>query len=124
MKLHCQRWLFEIGNSVVKVDNAFSLLGWAQERLIVNDEIAGQAGQWFAMRRNFAEPWLSMLGDSELKVSMFARVGSVECVVELDGERLEPALLQEATWSGRRGLWPDEQAWRETVNFVWDRWGS
>lgn len=33
-----QRWVYRVGNSVVCVDNGFAWIGWAQERMVVNDE--------------------------------------------------------------------------------------
>ncbi|KQM90075.1 MULTISPECIES: hypothetical protein [Sphingomonas] len=38
MRLIGQRWEFQIGNTVIQVDNAFSWTLWGQERMLVNGE--------------------------------------------------------------------------------------
>lgn len=116
MKLHGQRWLYRVGNAEVVVENAFSWWGWAQERWLVNGDVVRETGGWFALRRSHREPWLTPLGDGVLTAELRARTGSVECVVMLDGERLPPDALFEASWAGRRA-WPAADQWAEVDAF-------
>ena len=53
MKMLGQAWLYRIGNTLVRVENAFAWSGWCQERLRVNDETAHEAYGWFGTRRDF-----------------------------------------------------------------------
>lgn len=119
MKLHGQRWLYRIGNAEVVVDNAFSWWGWGQERWLINNEIIGQTKGWFVLKRSFAEPWLTYLGDSILAADLRARPVSVECRVTLDGELLDPDAIFKASWFGR-GAWPTADNWIEVkaLSFV------
>ena len=112
MKLLGQRWRFQLENSEVFVDNAFSLLGWAQERLVVNGDPVQQAGQWFAFRRSFAEDWLTATGDGVLEIRMRSKINGVDCKVVLDGKEIEPDGFYEATWKGTLS-WPLEGDWQE-----------
>lgn len=116
MKIHGQRWRFQLENSEVFVDNAFSWLGWAQERLIVNRETVQRAGQWFNFRRFFDEEWLTATGDGTLEVRMRSTTFGVDCDLILDGVPVEPDALFEATWGGR-GSWPDHALWSEVDEF-------
>jgi hypothetical protein len=113
-----QRWQYRVGNALVHVDNAFSWIGWAQERLVVNGETVEAAGAWFSFRRSFAEPWLTLIGDDELKVDLKSRVSGIDCRVTLAGEALEAEELFEAKWSGK-GSWPAEESWTSTRRSTW-----
>lgn len=116
MKLHGQRWLYRVGNAEILVDNAFSWWGWAQERWLINGDIMRRTGGWFAVKRSFDEPWLTPLGDGILEVHLRSRLSSVECLVTLDGERLDHEALYETSWSGR-GAWPASEDWLEVDSF-------
>ncbi|MDG5746646.1 hypothetical protein P8Q88_00485 [Qipengyuania sp. XHP0207] len=116
MKLHGQRWRFQLENSEIFVDNAFSWYGWAQERLVVNGDVAQAAGQWFAFRRSFDEDWLTVTGDGLLEVRMRSTLTGVNCEIAIDGTAVEPDGLFEATWKGRRS-WPEEVRWKEVAEF-------
>jgi len=120
MKMLGQRWHYRIGNNFVNVDNAFSWLGWAQERLIINDEFVQQAGAWFGMRRSFDEAWLSSIDDAELNVKMISTISGIACKVKMSGKTIEPEELFSVSWTGLRGLWPPEQDWTKTEAFLWD----
>ncbi len=118
MRFHGQRWRHRVGNSVVNVDNAFSWMGWAQERMMVNDEVVQQAGQWFAMRRSFDEPWLTLIGDDVLKVKLRSTLSGLTCGAEVSGEAIKPEALFQVSWTGVRGDWLPEQNWLETKAFL------
>jgi hypothetical protein len=113
MRLLGQRWEYQIGNSLVFVDNAFSWLGWGQERLLVNGEAAGAAGGWFVTRRKFREGWITRIGEGELLATLSARTLGIACTLRLDGDVQEPVGRWQARWSGGRGTWPDVNAWQE-----------
>lgn len=114
MKLHGQRWVFRIGNSTVKVDNAFSFSWsmWGQERMIVNDEVLYiSSGARFS--QTFTEPWLTPDGESTLEVTLYGGLMSLICEAKLDGRRLEPEACYSASWTSGRNHWPAEDAWEE-----------
>lgn len=121
MKLMGQAWRYRVGNSIVRVENAFSWTGWAQERLVVNGETAQQAGAWFGFRRTFSEDWLTPIGEGELTVSMRSRVDGISCALKLDGVDIEPEALLEARWSGRRQSWIEPEAWSLAKPNSWTR---
>lgn len=83
---------------------------------MVNGETIQTAGQWFAFRRSFEEPWLTSLEGGLLGVKMRSQVNGVTCEVTRDGEIIEHEKLFEAQWNGR-GSWPDEYAWFEVERF-------
>jgi hypothetical protein len=114
MRIHGQRWQYRVGNALVHVDNAFSWTGWGQERLVVNLETVKATGAWMALRRSFAEPWLTRIGDDELQAQLKARLLGIDCCVTLAGEALEAEELFEAKWSGPKGTWPPEESWTPT----------
>lgn len=111
MKLIGQAWVYRVGNSVVRVENAFAWIGWAQERLVVNDETAQQASSWFGLRRDFHEDWLTPIGEGLLTIRMWSRVNGLACELKLDGQAVEPEVLLEARWSGPKRSWPAPEAW-------------
>ena len=119
MALFGQRWEYRIGNSVVFVDNAFNWSGWGQERLVVNGESAGSAAGWFGMYRSFSKAWLTRLGEGELRVALSSRLRGIACALTVDGESFVPEAVWEATWSGPRGAWPEEDAWAEASVRSW-----
>lgn len=122
MRFHGQRWIYRIGNSTVAVDNAFSWSMWGQERMIVNGETVKQAQGWFVTSRTFAEPWLSLDGETEIRVQIMAGVLSLTCETFLNGERLSPQACYAVHWNGERCQWPDEALWearptRDSIGF-------
>ncbi|MBL8657055.1 MAG: hypothetical protein JNJ92_06810 [Altererythrobacter sp.] len=114
-----QRWEYRIGNSIVMVDNAFSWTFWAQERLIVNDETAQEAGGRFGLYRSFGEAWLTHLGEGELRVVMTSQIAGIACSVTLDRAPIEPEALWEASWRGARYSWPQQSEWVEARGNRW-----
>lgn len=116
MKIHGQRWRYQLENSEIYVDNAFSWFGWAQERLLINGEVAQATGQWFAFRRSFSESWLTRLGDGLLEIKMRSTVTGVDCELKLDDEIIEHDGLFEISWRGRRS-WPTKDDWVEVDRF-------
>jgi hypothetical protein len=111
VRLHCQRWVYRIGNSVVCVDNGFAWIGWAQERMVINDETVQISGGWFRMRQDFLEPWIVPGGEGTLAVRMVSGMITIHCSAELDGELLMPAETLKANWSGPKGTWPKAADW-------------
>ena len=110
-----QRWVFDEGNARFVVDNAFSWLGLAQERLVVNGETVQKNRGAFNTRRNFREPWLTLVGDEELRVMLKSRILSISCTVTLGGRTLTPMQRLTAQWTGPHGSWPEEEEWQEAV---------
>jgi len=119
VKLLGQRWEYRVGNSIVFVDNGFSWTGWGQERLVVNDETVQQSGGWWRMRQAFREPWLTLVGESELRVALVSRLRGISCSATLDGEPIHPDALHGAVWQGRGGEWPAPDGWIEAANVSW-----
>lgn len=112
MPMICQRWTYRVGNSTVTVDNAFNWLGWAQERLRVNDETVQDSRGMFRTRQSYAEPWLTMIGEGELSVRMSARLMSIQCELLVNDEPLEPETYLASRWAGPKNSWPPEADWR------------
>lgn len=112
MKLIGQRWIYRLGNSTVVIDNAFSWIGWSQERMIVNDETVQSSQGWLRTRHNYLEPWIVPGGEGLLTIRMAAVMLTVECSAELDGVSLEPTEALEARWSGPKRSWPEATEWR------------
>jgi hypothetical protein len=115
-----QRWLYRIGNATVVVDNAFNWLGWGQERLRVNDETIHESQGWFRLSQTFSEPWLTRLGEGELKVRIIGQINSVRCEALLDGVAQDAESLMAVRWTGTRGAWPPETDWKisESGDFI------
>lgn len=112
MKLYGQRWEFRIGNTLVKVDNAFSWSLWGQERMLVNDEVAHASGGRWRFSQKYREPWLSQHGEGELKVWLRSTSTGIRCTALLNGEEVAPDAILEASWRGSAQSWPQESEWR------------
>jgi hypothetical protein len=119
MKLIGQRWRYRVGNSRVDVDNAFSWSLWGQERMLVNGETMHRSGGHLRLFQSYKEPWLSALGEGELRVSLKAVLQGIACVATLDGETIEPEALFECRWKGGAHDWPAEEEWQPTVRGAW-----
>lgn len=119
-KMIGQRWLYRIGNAVITVDNAFNWWGWGQERLVVNDEVVQHSQGWMRRSQTFAEPWLTRLGEGELKVRIVGQIMTVRCEALLDGVPQDPETLMAARWSAPKGVWPKEEDWKpsESGDFI------
>lgn len=117
MAVHGQRWRFQLENTRVDVDNAFTWAGWGQERVTVNEEILLSKGQWFGFRLTLREPWLTRTGEGELSVQLIASLMAVSCKLELDGEAILPDERFEAAWADRK-TWPSEELWKPTQTFT------
>ncbi len=68
------------------------------------------------LKRSFAEPWLTALGEGILAVELRSRLYGVDCSVTLDGEALPHDTLFEAEWLGRKS-WPAAEDWKEVSAF-------
>ena len=115
-KVHGQRWLFRIGNAEVIADNAFSWLGWGQERWLINGVLVRETRGWFALERSFSEPWVTSFGEGTFAANLKLRAASVECFVTVNGERQNHDALFEACWS-ERGARPSAEDWVEVTSF-------
>ena len=111
MRLIGQRWEYRIGNALVYVDNAYTYSLWGQERLLVNDEEVKASSGWSRFLQHYREPWLTDIGEGELKVRLRSGLGGIACTVWLDGERVEPTQRYEAQWTGPAYSWPAEEHW-------------
>lgn len=109
-----QRWRYEVGNSTVIVDNAYTLFGWVKERLIVNDDEVQTSSSSWTFFRAFSEPWLTRIGEEDLEISMIAGLLSVQCGARLGHEKLTPVDILKASWVGDRESWPLDSDWRPT----------
>ena len=119
MKMLGQAWVYRIGNTLVRVENAFAWSGWCQERLRVNDETAHEAYGWFGTRRDFDEDWLTSTGEGVLAVRLKARLMGISCEAFLDRERLEPEAHETVEWAGPRRSWPPADAWATAGARAW-----
>lgn len=119
MRLIGQAWVYRVGNSIVRVENAFAWIGWAQERLVINEETAKSAQGWFGAKRDFDEDWLTPTGEGVLKVRLLAGLMGIHCRVTLDDQGIEPEALEAAVWSGAKGEWPAPKAWEPAGDKRW-----
>jgi len=104
--MHFQRWRYLEGNSEIIVENAWTLTGWTQERLVINGETTAEASGWWRLTQSFSEPWLSRIGEAELKVSLRAAMLTVTIHLEIDGRVLEAERYLTFDWAGPRRQWP------------------
>jgi hypothetical protein len=109
-----QRWVYEVGNSVVAVDNAYTVLGWSKERLLVNDEEVQSATAYWNLSRSFSEPWLTRVGEEDLEVALTVGFVSLRCAVRLGGDLLASSDIQKAFWRGDKHSWPSADIWKST----------
>ena len=114
-RLFGQRWRYQVGNSIVVVDNAYSLPFWGKERLLVNDEEVQSAFAYGTFRRTFSEPWLTSAGEDRLKIVLTSGLLEIRCGAWLGGTKLTPLDMQKARWTGDKRSWPDDAAWRSTT---------
>ncbi len=119
MHLIGQRWRYEIGNSIVHVENAFSWTLWAQERLVVNDEEVQSSGGRMRFRQSFREPWLTMVGEDELSIRLASTAMGIKCAARLAGAPLTPTEIYEAKWHGSAKSWPDAVEWKPQPGKGW-----
>lgn len=119
MNLIGQAWVYRIGNSIVRVENAFVWRGWAQERLVVNDEPVREAGAWYGLSRDFNEDWLTPTGEGELAVRLRSRLNGISCEAKLEGVEVEPEALLVARWRGGRKAWAPAEAWTPAGKRSW-----
>ncbi len=83
MRLIGQRWEFQIGNTMVEVDNAYSWTLWGQERLLVNGEQVHASNGRMRFSQKYREPWLTPFGDGELKVWLRSTATQIRCSASL-----------------------------------------
>lgn len=111
MKMLGQRWVYRVGNSVVCIDNGFAWIGWAQERMVVNDETVQSSEGWFRLRQDYLEPWIVPGGEGVLTVKLISEMLGIACHADLDGQPLEPAETLKSKWSGPKRSWPTATEW-------------
>ncbi|MBX9728329.1 MAG: hypothetical protein K2X31_05415 [Sphingopyxis sp.] len=109
MRFFNQRWRYQIGNNEIIVDNAFTWTKWGQERFILNGITQKEAGGWFVFKRVWQEPWLTLLEDEKLSIEIRSGLWTVNCLVTLGDEEVEPVDYSEWRWSGKKLSWPDER---------------
>ncbi|MBO9510342.1 hypothetical protein [Erythrobacter sp. A6_0] len=107
---------YQLANTEIFVDNAFSWFGWAQERLLINGEVAQSIGSWLSFKRSFDEPWLTLSGDGIVEVSMRSKLNGISVELRLDDEMIEDEELFEAARHGK-GVWPNPDLWIKTEQF-------
>ena len=111
-----QRWVFDIGNSRIVVDNGYSRLLWGQERLVVNGETVRATGGWFRSVQRFPLEWLTPAGEQELLIRLRIDpdgIDSIRCEALLGGVRIRPSSAHRAEWAGPKWSWPEEGDWKE-----------
>ena len=119
MYLIGQAWVYRVGNSIVRVENAFAWRGWAQERLIVNEEPVRTAGAWFGLSRDFKEDWLTPTGEGKLAVGLRSRVNGIGCEALLEGVEVAPEEFLQARWRGGRNVRAPTEAWTPAGKNSW-----
>jgi len=115
MRLIGQRWEFQIGNTMVEVDNAYSWTLWGQERLLVNGEQVHASNGRMRFSQKYREPWLTPFGDGELKVWLRSTATQIRCSASLDGEEVPVTAMCDTDWEGPAGSWTTEDKWEKPL---------
>ena len=106
-----QRWVFQIGNHTVFVDNAYDKSGWGQERLIVDGEVVESSEGSMRFEQEYQESWLTAAGDSELEVRLYSGLMAIGCEVLLEGKPVDHDEYFQSSWVGPKSNWPEEALW-------------
>ncbi len=106
-----QRWVYQIGNHTVFVDNAYDKSGWGQERLIVDGEVVQSSEGSMRFEQAYQESWLTAVGDSELKVRLYSGLMAIGCEVLLEGKPVDHDEYFQSSWVGPKSNWPEEALW-------------
>jgi hypothetical protein len=110
-KIYGQRWQFQIGNSLVFVDNAYDTSGWGKERLVINGETVQDSDGYHRSHQTYKEPWLSHHGEVQLIAKLKSTYFWVYCELWAEEEIIECQYYYETSWHGKNNSWPDNHEW-------------
>lgn len=112
MRVNGQRWEFQIGNTLVIVENAWHWSGYSQERVRVNDEVILQREGWGWFTLSSA-----ILTDFDiLDIPHAVIIGikykdddyTIWCRIITEDKVYKPTDWCEAKWDTKTYLWPPE----------------
>ncbi|MEL6257611.1 MAG: hypothetical protein AAFQ67_00950 [Pseudomonadota bacterium] len=111
IKLFGQRWIFEDGNHVIRMENALNQNGFSQERITIDGEVVheavhnGKILMWW--QTEYTIPWLTERGDSRLELQWRSGFQRAHARVLIDRERQPWSDYFTANWTGQTRVWPD-----------------
>lgn len=112
MRVNGQRWVFEVGNNTVTVENAWVWYGYSQERVRLNDEIVYERKGWGYLVVSAVILTTVELLDRAYGVTMGITVQNdrpvIFCRLITENETIEPVAVWKARWSTKDMLWPDD----------------
>ena len=112
MRVRGQRWEFQIGNNVVIVENAWSWLGYSQERIRVNDEIIKDRAGWFWVIISKSEIASFEILDEDHAVIVGINYTDADhqiyCRIITETEIHTPQAFTEAKWDTETYKWPPD----------------
>lgn len=110
-KRYGQRWEFQIGNSLVIVDNTYDASGWGKERLVINGETVQDSDGYNRSHQTYQEPWLSHNGEVQLTARLKSNYFRVYCELWAEQELVECQSYYESVWHGDDNSWPENHEW-------------
>lgn len=111
MKLNGQKWVFQDGNHEIIAENAWSwTLFFSQTRIRINGETVYEHAGYFWVALDWtsahSEPWVTKLGDEELRIEFRSEPRSISIRAKIGDRELEPIDYLEGSWISKRGYWP------------------
>ena len=80
--------------------------------MLVNDEVVHSSSGRMRFSQKDKEPWLTPLGEAELKIWLRSGFSGLLCSALLDGEAVPATELYSSVWQGPALGWPDELKWQ------------
>ena len=112
MRVRGQRWEFQIGNNIIIVENAWSWLGYSQERVRLNDEIIKDREGWFWFILSKTEIAAFTILEEEhavvVGISYSESDYQLYCRVITETEIHEPQSFTQAKWDTNSHKWPPD----------------
>ena len=112
MQVSGQRWEYQIGNTNIIFENAWSWRGYSQERVRVNDEGIKDRQGWFWLIWSKSEVATFKILDEEYAVIIGVQYTDADYNIYsriiTETEVFEPQGFIEAKWDTKAYLWPPE----------------
>lgn len=112
MKVSGQRWEYQIGNTNIIFENAWSWRGYSQERVRVNNEIIKDRKGWFWLIWSKSEVATFKILDEEYAVIIGVQYkdadSNIYSRIITETEVFEPESFIEAKWDTKDYPWPPD----------------
>ncbi len=103
-----KRWIYRVEDRELRVENAWKFSFWAQERVLLENQIVASAGEYGAIERRF-ELAPDQTGLSHpLNILITSGFLGLVCVVTYGAKTLTPVHVEHGRWWGPNGTWPEE----------------